>query len=358
MRMEVELHTSLLSDQTSDTLLLLALCAFGMHERHVVLVDDRVSWNRWAETFPVAVRDELQVVWERGEQRASLGPPRERIRVLPNTPVVFNTPDIAANPSNAFALLGRPLRILLENGRNDRAFLLAFADRATHDTLIEAEQAGWLAFETAGGIGELKVRLLEAADSPMDVMRTMYLCDSDVRTPAALSTDAESVSDSLEALHREFHRPPREHFFGLVLTRRSAENYAPPGDVLQWACSRYGRDSWDLIRKAGTVPGRKGLSDGPGSPGGTRRQLLAAIALRELPPEIRAFLDFKEGYKDSNGNIRTDLTIWKELDSFQQCVLRNGFGKTFSASFYSQRKGLVDETGEIQEFVRNIARRF
>jgi hypothetical protein len=146
--------------------------------------------------------------------------------------------------------------VLLENGRNDRAFVLAFADGASHDALRKAEQEGWVVFETAGGIGELIQRISAARDSaPREVFRTMYLCDSDAREQGALSHEAAIVQQNLTDLSTLYGRPAGH--FGAVLGRRAAENYAPPSDVLAWACDGFGRNrASSVIEQAKTTPGR------------------------------------------------------------------------------------------------------
>lgn len=149
-----------------------------------------------------------------------------------------------------------------------------------------------------------------------------------------------------------------------VLSRRAAENYAPPGDVLTWACKGFGHDAWNLIQEAKTQVGRTKLARGTGTPGSTRRRLLAAIALKELGPEVRGFFDMKEGREHRNTppkppTPRTEDSVWNVLDAFQQAALLDGFGASFSADFYKSRRGLglKDETGEIPTLLATILQR-
>jgi hypothetical protein len=148
----------------------------------------------------------------------------------------FGATPLVVTPSEALALLGRPLRVLLENGRNDRAFVLAFADRASHDALRKAEREGWIVFETAGGIGELLVRIRAAPEGePREAFRTLYRCDSDARAPGHPTNQAATVQQKLGELSLRYAR--RAGHFGAVLGRRAAERYAPPGDVVAWAAT-------------------------------------------------------------------------------------------------------------------------
>lgn len=336
--------------------MLLAICAFGLLGRHRIVPDDRTAWDEWAAKLPAELAEEVRLAWEESERRASEGGPSERVEVVPAGPQHFGRAPIVLTPTEALALLGRPLRVLLENGRNDRAFILAFADEATQRALREAEQHGWVVFETAGGINELAERVEAARTStPREIFRTMYLCDSDAMDPGKISEVAAAVQRSLTALATHFRRQPSH--FGSVLTRRAAENYAPPGAVLSWARDKYGRDAWRLIQQAGTAE-RARLASGTGAPDSPRRRLLAAIALAELPPNVRGFIDMKEGrLRQSNKAVRTIDSVWNELNDFQQAALLNGFGAGFSASFYEGQCGLHDETGEIRTLIAAIMMR-
>ena len=356
--MEVELDSALLDSGSTETLLILALCAFGVQERHRIRPDVRPVWNQWAERLPPDLADEVRLAWDESERRATLGRPSERVQVRPVGAPGFAQVPIVLDPATALALLGRPLRIMLENGRTDRAFLLAFADKSSLRALTNAEAAGFLVFETCGGISELEIHVSAARrGAPMDVLRTMYLCDSDAIKPGVPSDPAVRVDKHLARLERRFSRPPRH--FGRVLTRRAAENYAPPGAVLRWAVTIFGGDeAWRLIAQAKTPDGRQSLAIGAGNAGTPRRRLLAAIALKELqehPEKVCEVFDMKEG-RGPDGHRTTDR-VWNALDSFQQAVLVDGFGSSFSARFYLNQHHLNDETGEIGGFLGKILER-
>jgi len=351
---EVELGGSLLSAQGPDILLLLSICAFGFMERHRIVTHDRAQWEQWAQELPATLSEELRFVWDVGEQRSAVGAAAERIEVRADGHLTLYRDRITVNPQEAVALLGRPLRILLENGRTDRLFLLAFADRPTRVLLERAEQAGWLVFETAGGIGELRLRLAQDDASDVDALRLLYLCDSDAREAGAYSSDAADVRDAIERLAARFSRGVT--YFGRVLDRRSAENYAPPREVLRWAKNQAGPNIYSVIQQSADLSGRVALSRNPGAPPTPRRRLLAALALKELPLEIRSYIDMKEGRGESP-EFRTADAIWGQLDEFQQAALYNGFGKRFAPQFYEESRGLSDENGEMATILRSIVER-
>lgn len=359
--MEVELDRSLLTAQPREDLVLLAICAFGLLGRHRIVPDDRAAWDEWAAKLPAELAEEVLLAWDESERRVSVGGPSERVEVVPVGPAHFGRTPIILTPTEALALLGRPLRVLLENGRNDRAFILAFADEATQRALHKAERDGWVVFETAGGINELAERVEAARESaPREIFRTMYLCDSDALEPGALSDVANSIQQRLTALTAKFQRRPSH--FGAVLSRRAAENYAPPGAVLCWARDNFGPDAWRVIQQAQTLTARTNLAKGTGVANSSRRRLLAAIALTELSPTVRGFIDMKEGRLRRNKPPKADIVrtadiVWNELDAFQQAALFDGFGADFSASFYATQRGLQDETGEIRALLAAIMER-
>lgn len=345
--MDVELDSAL--TRSCDALTLLAICAMGLPGRHRILCDNRTPWNAWATTFGRSLSDELQAAWDRSEEAASRGRRSTPLRVAPSGRSTDLTVGLQLPPQEALLLLARPLRVLLENGRNDRGFLLAFADAAMRTRLEQAESLGWLVFETAGGIGELKVRLKAQKDVPdLQHLRTIYLCDSDAMQPGQLSSEAQEIHGELGKLVARFKAPTG--FFGNVLTRRAAENYAPPGMVLTWA-SRLVKDAHRIIQEAVVKVGRQTLTAGPGNAGSDRRSLLGAIALKELSQTtVVHVIDMKDGRSG------TDPTLWNtRLDAFQKAALENGFGKNFSKDFYGSQRGLVDSTGEVSAFLKNVS---
>ena len=142
-------------------------------------------WDAWAKSLPPDLEDQVKNVWKESQRRSATGSASEQVRVVPTGPHRFDQQPLVLTPGEALSLLGRPLRVFLENGRYDRAFLLAFADAATHKALVEAEQAGWRVFETARGISELVVRAEDAitlARSSRVGARTRGCCSPMART--------------------------------------------------------------------------------------------------------------------------------------------------------------------------------
>lgn len=263
--MLVELDAELLAPGTGakphpdDDLVVLAICALGLDGRHRVVALERDRWREWAESFPPQLADALQLVWDHGEHAETVAQSAISVRVRPERVCSYLGSSLALDPPTALALLGRPLRVLLENGRNDRRFLLAFARGDQRTRLEKAERQGWIAFETAGGISELKARA-EAVDvalrglsqdlrasgrdgdkeACLELLRMMMISDSDTRAPDEPSAEARAIARCLAKLEHRFSGakfyPAGEvgalermrGRFGTVLKKRAAENYAPP----------------------------------------------------------------------------------------------------------------------------------
>lgn len=393
--MQVELDPALLATAdgevrtTDDELLVLSICALGLDGRHAVVALERERWDLWARgSFPANVADSLELVWSEGERVVSEGARVLTVRVKPDTARQFTGDCLELDPSTALALLGRPLRVLLENGRNDRRFLLAFAGGDQRNALERAEQQGWLVFETAGGITELKVRAesvkeqlgrlgqdLEASRSEQDrencleLLRTMMISDSDARELPAKdhrSTEAATIAECLDKLEGRF---ARSRFvaadrradalarlrgrFGTVLQRRAAENYAPPDEVLKWAMRRMGKDASQLLQDA--KRDRAAVTEAPGKGGRPRRHVLAALALQELPADAASVICMKSG-RSSDANPATRDSVWNPLDDFQKAALQDGFGTSFSEKFYGEerQRPLQDDSGEVSAILQRI----
>lgn len=392
--MQVELDPALLATAdgevrtTDDELLVLAICALGLDGRHAVVALERERWDLWARgSFPANVADSLELVWSEGERVVSEGARVLTVRVRPDTARRFTGDCLALDPSTALGLLGRPLRVLLENGRNDRRFLLAFARQDQRERLRQAERQGWLVFETAGGITELKVRAesvkeqlgrlgqdLEASRSEQDreicleLLRTMMVSDSDARELPAKdhrSPEAAAIAGCLEELEQRFSRSRFVSAdsradaiarvrgrFGAVLRRRAAENYAPPTEVLRWARKCMGKDASQLLE--GAKRDRTAVTKAPGRDGQPRRHVLAALALQELTEDVANVICMKSGR--GGKSQATHDSVWNRLDDFQKAVLQDGFGTSFSEKFYGEerQRPLQDASGEVPEILRCI----
>ncbi|TCI04090.1 hypothetical protein EZV61_07840 [Corallincola luteus] len=116
-------------------------------------------------------------------------------------------------------LLQLPTTISLENGRNDRNFLLSFCKKELRARLLELESQKALEFDGAGGINEqinhMKDRYVQ---HPANKHKYWLLFDGDSPSPGQTSEPARTLIDLCkEHGFKNFH----------CLARRAIENYLP-----------------------------------------------------------------------------------------------------------------------------------
>lgn len=108
--------------------------------------------------------------------------------------------------------------IIIENGRNDRAFILSMIDRSTRGYLLHLESIGVLRFQGVGGVGEIKAYLEEIVNrKPNKAHSYFVMIDSDADAPGMISNAAKQIYQICGAAQVPFY----------CLEKRSIENYIP-----------------------------------------------------------------------------------------------------------------------------------
>jgi hypothetical protein len=132
---------------------------------------------------------------------------------------------------DALVLAEVPLRIVVENKRNDGAFVGQIVSAPRRTAFERALHHGWLRFEHGGGNDVLGYA--EAlADQPNEVLRSWALLDSDASALNKPSKDASDRRKALRDANVEVH----------LLERRAIENYLPPSVLFDWAKLPSGRN--------------------------------------------------------------------------------------------------------------------
>jgi len=135
------------------------------------------------------------------------------------------------NLDDALMLAEAPLRIVVENRRNDGAFVGHIIPAPRRAAFERALNRGWLRFEHGGGddvIGYAQA----LADHPNEVLRAWALLDSDASAQNKPSTKALARRTALVNAKVNVH----------LLERRAIENYLPPSVVFDWAKLPSGRN--------------------------------------------------------------------------------------------------------------------
>ena len=138
-------------------------------------------------------------------------------------------------PEHAARALLRPLKLLVENSRNDGAFLLRIAEPSSRRALEHALQEGWIEFEMGGGLEELlqRIRALASHNDTATMIaraRLWVMFDRDAHdTDRSRESDASGRMRQLAATVT-VPWPLRAH----QLERRAIENYVPLATLQRW----------------------------------------------------------------------------------------------------------------------------
>lgn len=347
--MLVRLDASAFGDERDLCLLgMFAVCERTGHGIRVE-VGAESAFETWISQFPRDLREELERIADEG---SDTNRPRE-MEVLVDARASARSrwrgpvPTLSAADALAFLLL--PLTVVVENGINDRNFLLAFTDTDVRRYLEAAETKGRLRFVGPGGIAELEKLVLAVGDGAEKLLyRSFFLCDSDAQSAGTLDGPPARIDTHLRVREKELHLD--ERWLGGPLQARAAENYAPPGKVAAWAVEQaQDPDAQRFMSE---------LCDGSAPVGRTWPKVAAAWAFSQLLWPVRAHLCLKYGREKANGTIRTAHAIWAQIPPDLQTKLYAGFGKDFSAEFYPTQRGLRHgDSTELAELIDTIRRR-
>lgn len=288
-----------------DALRLVNLFHLGYTGRHRIQTDPLYdpatdsTVRRWLEARDPAIRDEIVLALELGVEEATHGIPSDRtVRVAPAT-----APDWEAEPPVlplpvAESLLRRPLRLVLENHRNDRAFLETVALKPWRNELRKAFADDLVEPVHGGGLPEMKARVEDLAALPSERLLHWFLFDSDAREPDRPSADSEALREACDTHAVQYHQ----------LRRRASENYLPPKALFAWAYRvsrgqhRSRREKAEAFAKMEPVQ-RHHFNMKKGFRGDQARGIPDLFGTWPLEPELL------EGFGQQIGNLYLDPTF-------------------------------------------------
>ena len=242
-------------------------------------------------------RRDWAVRWEDARERSDRELSARRVaHIIEVVPQALR--DHGANPprlavADAVRLLREPLRVMVENGRNDGAMLRALAtidpDLAAHwDVLLRDRH---VELDHGGGLPEMHERLRDRLrDDPLQRLRYFALFDSDAVAPDTPSAPSCALRDWC----RPRNRPLRVGHH--QLQRRAAENYLPPPALTRWSEAQA-----DQIRRRGR-------------------------AWSKLSPPQRHHYAMRDGLKKDAGDPKAE-SLFASLEAGQRTILREGFGR-------------------------------
>jgi|JI10StandDraft_1071094.scaffolds.fasta_scaffold147465_2 hypothetical protein len=257
---------------------LLGLCSDG---RHLVEIDplDGPGWQAFLGRRSLQDREYFQGIIDTCLQELARSGQPTALRI-PDVPLI-----------DALRILSAPLHVVVENKRNDGAFLKAVALGPQRREIRTALEKGWLDFENGGGLDEISERVKA---KHFDSRRTFVVADSDAREPGAPSRQAARLAQ-LCVDHALGHH---------ILYRRERENYLPLTALQFW------------LEKSSRQRQR------------TKRSLLGHF--RALSPAQRHHFNMREGLKGDGDAVSS---LYAEVGLPAQRALQDGFAKDVGKLF-------------------------
>lgn len=306
--MKVEIAESLFADFSNSSMLSTA-SRLAWEERHRVSVveDGSSSFKNWLDQHPAAVSEEWELINDLAIRLEALEPATSSV-VITDVSVsnwTLKTPHVSL--ADGVALLRAPFEVLVENARNDRAFLMSMATIEQRRRLAELEDKNWLRFSGAGGIGEMKM-LLETFAYQRSQTRfvTWVAHDSDALQPNSPSMEALEVRNLCNGRAIGHH----------MLTRRAIENYLPMASLEAWARRQ---------------PGER---------------LALYRAYDRMSEAQRSHFNMKGGFKGDAARGSEMGALYDDLSLKRRAALAGGFGNRI-AELYREEGGVLDEHADV-----------
>lgn len=284
--MIIVLRDELFEGSLTDDVELVAAFTDG-RDRHKIRLEPAyravgtTAFHAWLPRQSVRIQEHVRYVLEQGLKARDFQLPNPEPKVILSRRAVAVWPDSFARgeavelPLAQYrAIAGRPLRLLLENGRNDWGFLDKIVPPAWKNRWIGAVGAGWVEPEMGAGISELK-NIVEQQVALDDVrrLRTWAMFDSDGRFPGHRSRQATAALDACSEWSVAHH----------LLERRAIENYIPRSTLFDW-----------LRRQPKRPRNRRSVGTAQTAPAEKGPRVEAYLA---LSPGQRRHYNVKEGFK-------------------------------------------------------------
>lgn len=275
--------------------------AFEGRHRLFIFPDDSPRFHNWLDQQELSTREQWKFALEASTLYEPLSPAALSIRVSPCQESDFTRSPPNLKIEDALALLTQPFRILVENSRNDAAFLERLATPHQREELKSKISAGYVRFEHGGGIGEIAKQLgTPSYTSPDAPLRTFVLTDSDALAPGEPSAQVKTVEQLCQ----------RNRILSHHLKRRNIENYLPISALHTW--SGYGPDGKQLMK-----------------------------AFKSLTADQRAHFNMKRGFAGDQA-LASSGTLYSGLCPATISALNKGFGRDV-AECYSKPDWVKDE---------------
>lgn len=205
-----------------------ALIRHGETGRHSIVVESEAgpAFMSWLDRQADELREWVRFVLDSNQRELALRDKR-RVRVVAGHAAHWSADPPMLPLAVALQFLERPVHVLVENKRNDGAFVRAFATAEYRKALRKAEADRWVEFEQGGGITELIQEIPRLRQDPLRRLSTFVVFDSDALCTGHLSRDSKKLGN----LCKTRKHPVCHH----QLSRRSMENFLPREALKKWA---------------------------------------------------------------------------------------------------------------------------
>ncbi|WP_395459810.1 hypothetical protein ACHMW5_35900 (plasmid) [Azospirillum melinis] len=291
-----------------------ALAAFGISGRHRVVIEDDEdpAFLEWLDRLSLDLKAEWNDVIDINSRLEANHPSLTQINVINGAKSDWSQKIPNLTIDEALNVCSRSFRILVENSRYDRAFLINIARNDQKDALKFLEENGFIEFQNGGGINEILEWIEDNIKSKKYWGRQYWVMfDGDARYPKEPSKVANELRSLLISLGVPNHR----------LERRSIENYIPTETLRHW-----------------TIKGARGNR--------RARENILRYYTKGLTEEQRYYYNLKKGFVGDTPDASKAKELYKDLDPVALNHLRKGFGSRISAYF---REELINETYVIKD---------
>jgi len=205
---------------------LLQLFFFGARGRHRVYPEalNAPAYLAWLSARDPAVREVCELSIRGATLEEVRNPSARAVRVVPSVATQWDAKPPTVSIDDAINFLATAFTFVLEDGENDREFLLAFCTREEREWLVDQEKRSHLIFANGGGVGSMTRLAGELAQNQRRQLLHWMLFDSDALRPGVPSQQSMLLAEACKTANVLFHQ----------LCRRFAESYLPIRSLHGW----------------------------------------------------------------------------------------------------------------------------
>jgi hypothetical protein len=284
-----------------STMKLNHLAGFALSGRHRLIVENDRSpgFLSWLATLGPSLVEEWNEALNVSSRLDSIHPSLIQINVIDGTVSNWQTRTPSLTIDDAINVCTRSFRVVVENNRYDRGFLLSVAAMEQRQKLLALERSGFMEFQQGGGINEILEWVKYKIASGTDLKSLCFIIfDGDARYPDEPSPTAIELYNVLKNNDIPRHR----------LQRRAIENYLPTETLRHW------------VRK-----GQRGERK-------SRENKLKAYC-DELTASQKHYYNLKLGFGGDRADSSKAKDLYDNLNASTTQHLERGFGKRISAYF-------------------------